>query len=226
MRTWMVGVMGVVVSVLGMGCAPQQPKEMPPPPPPKVAVTVPDGDISKDEEGVRRVAVSLTLEAQANGRKVGRGFSSGGREVELELVQPLDEVVSQTVASAFKEMGFNVRLAGPVEPESSAVRTEVERAKADYMAVPTIGTFEVSTTPTENAPAFGRVRMLVQVYGAEGDALVNVPVTVNRGWTLKGGKPGEEQLRVCVEEMLKEIKGQIVSNAGVRSVLGLGAEKK
>lgn len=215
----------VVMWVLGAGCAQSKPKEVPPPPPPppKVEVTIPGGSLTKDFEGVRRVAVSLCWESQANGRMVGKGFTWDGRVVDLELARPLDEVVQRDVASAFKELGFNVALVGGgVKPESSAVvKTAIEGAKADYLVIPTISAFEVSTSPMTDAPTFGTATVVVELYGPGGGLITPVMVMVNTAWTLKGDKAGPEQLRTCVEDMLKEIRKKIMNDPGLQKSLGL-----
>lgn len=225
MRTCIAGAVLMVIGwVAGTGCVQQKPKDVPPPPPPapKITVTAPNGNLTKDYEGVRRVAVSITLEEQPNGRKIGKGFTSVAGVVDLELAQALDEVVRQTVASAFKELGFNVAQVAPVIPDTPAtVRTAVEAAKADYLAVPTINTFEINTTPTANAPAFGTVVMDVQLFGPRGGLVVAIPVSISTAWTLKGEKPGPEQMRTCVEEVLKQIKQKIMTDPNLLKSLGL-----
>jgi len=212
---------GILVMV---GCAPQKPKELPPPPPPppKVEVTLPDMTKAKDVEGVRRVAVSVTLEQQENGPRIGRGFSSAAGIVDLELARPLDEVLQIQVASAFKDLGLNVALAGVVRPTSGAVvRQEEARLHADYLAIPRLVVFLVSTGSGPNASSFGTAVMVVQVFGPGGGLVSEVPVRVSKAWTLKPANPGVVELRACVEEMLQEIKQKIVEDPALLEVLGL-----
>ena len=218
-----IGILAALVCVVGLGCQQSKPVEKPlPPPPPKVDVTLPDGNLGKDEEGVRRIAVSLPWERQSNGRVVGKGFSSQGMPANLELSRALDEVVQVTVESAFKELGFNVTATGGFDPTSSEkVRTELERLKADYLVVPTINEFLVSTMTVPDAPAFGTVSMEVQVFGPRGGLMTVVMVSVRTAWQLQGEKPGPEQLRPCVEALLKEIRRQIVNDPVLLKDLGL-----
>lgn len=223
MRTFVTGLLLSCVCLTCAGCAEKKVvTEELPPPPPKVEVTVPEEATFKDVEGVRRVAVSLPLERQPNGRLIGRGFSDRGVVVELELARPLDEVVQFTVASAFKELGFNVTLAPPLELERSAeVRTHLERHQADYMVTVVINELLISAAPVPNAPTFARVNLELQVFGSGGGLLTPVVVTVNTGRKLDSTKPGPEDMRRCVEDLLREIKRRITTDVNLLNTLGL-----
>ena len=224
MKTFVMGVVLLAVAwSVGAGCAEKKPVvQEGPPPPVKVDVTVPQEGTFKDVEGVRRVAVCLPWERQPNARIIGRGFSDGGVVVDMELAKPLDEVVQLTVASAFKELGFNVTLAPALRLERAAeVRTHLERHQSDYILVITIHEFLISTSPIPDAPTFGKVSMELQLFGPKGYLVAPVMMVVNTGWKLSGEKPGHDELRHCVEDVLKEITRKVTTDVNLLNSLGL-----
>lgn len=212
-----------VACLVGAGCADTKPVvQEGPPPPVKVNVTAPQEGTFKDAEGVRRVAVCLAWERQPNARIIGRGFSDGGLVVEMELAQPLDEVVQLTVASAFKELGFNVALAPAMHLERAAeVRTHLERHQSDYIITIVINEFLISTSPIPDAPTFGKVNLELQLFGPKGYMVAPVMVVINTGWKLSGEKPGHDELRRCVEDVLKEITRKVTTDVNMLNSLGL-----
>ena len=224
MRTFVMGIVMLAVACLvGAGCADKElVGQEGPPPPAKVDVTVRQEGLFKDTEGVRRVAVCLAWERQSNARIIGRGFSDGGLVVDMELAQPLDEMVQLTAASAFKELGFNVTLAPSLNLERSAeVRTHLERHQSDYILTIVIHEFLISTSPIPDAPTFGKVSLELQLFGPKGYLVTPIMVTVNTGWKLSGEKPGRDELRHCVEDVLKEITRKITTDVNMLNSMGL-----
>lgn len=227
MRRCLVGIaLLTVVGMLLCGCQGQeasQPTEPVGPVTTSVPVTPPGEKTFQDVEGVRRVAVALPWESQPNGRKVGQDFvNAAGQAVLVETSPALDEVVQHTVASAFKQLGFNVTLAPAIAMTGETdLGTELERYQSDYLTVVKIGQFLFQAGTAPGTPVFGGATMQVEVYNKDGLVTV-IPVQVTGGWQTTG-RATTDDFRKDAEALLEQVRQQMVANAVLRQAMGLPA---